>query len=193
MSDLSSWAQDTLRTVEQDGAKPDVVQLITAGDGQVWNTWVGPWPDVDGWVIKAQGYIRSLEQQWPSRAVSVIFVALTSQGEVLSQFPMTVTGKARAGHVDSHSSAVTMAVDNVVTTHEKLQRLVMVQLDAARKQIEANARVIDEQTTLITLYRQREALGTPQEPTEIEKMFAEQGPQMLSMLGALLEKVATKK
>ncbi|MCH9730987.1 MAG: hypothetical protein K0U84_15135 [Actinomycetia bacterium] len=192
MSDLSAWAGDTLRTVEQDGATPEFVRLVTTGDGQVWNTWSGPWVDVEGWVIKAQSYIRSLEQQWPTRAVGVLFVALTAQGEVLSQLPMTITGKARSGHVDSHSSAVTMAVDNVVTTHEKLQRLVMVQLDAARKQIEANARVMEEQTTLIQLYRQREVLGGS-EPSEIEKMMVEQAPQVMSMLGHLLEKVATKK
>lgn len=192
--DLQQWAERVLRTVEQDGANVAVVKLVTTHDGAVWNTWHPPWGEPSDWTAETTSYLRSLEQQWPSRVVPIVFVAETATGETLSQLPMTVTGKAKAGTLDAGAAAASVAFDNLANTIEKMQRLVNTQLDAARRTAEVNANVIEQQTHLIRLYREREMMspGGSGESTGLDKLVEDNAPAIVNMLGELVSRAGTK-
>lgn len=165
MTTLYDWAQTALRTVEQDGAAPHKVVLTTMHDNEVWNTWYGPFPDIDDWVTQANAYTRSLENDWPTREVQILFTVLSGDDEVLSRFPWRVKGKnakSAAAIGDSNAAAMAMAFDNVALTIEKLQRLINTQLDTARKTAEVNSVTMFQQTELIRLMRQNQILAEPE-------------------------------
>lgn len=190
MSSLEQWLEQICKLVEQDGTRCERVKLITTEDGQVWNSWFPPFDDAAQFAITVQGYIRSLEQEWPARQVSVSLVAESRQGEVLTQLPMRVTGQHRQGKVDSVSAANAMAFDSLATTLEKMQRLTNAQLDQARLQLEANIEVIVAQTDLIRVYRRKEIEGPSEGPTVLESVAQEHLPALLE-LGRMY--LATKK
>lgn len=159
---LLEWAEKQFRVVEQDGACAAQIKLVTAHDGEVWETWHAPFGEPSDWATGAEAFLRSLENEWPNRGVSVCFVATTAQGEVLSKLPRKVQGKNKqgaGGPWNADQAAVSMAMDNVALTVEKLQRLVNTQLDSARRISESNAVTIFQQTELIKLMRQNAAMG----------------------------------
>lgn len=186
MSSLAQWAERQFRTVEQDGAAVAVVRLVTAHDGEVWETWHPPFGEPSDWAVGAEGFLRSLENEWPNRAVPVCFVATTSSGEVLSKLPLKVQGKnkmAASGPWNADQAATSMAMDNIALTIEKLQRLVNTQLDAARKNLESSSVTIYQQTELIKLMRQNQAMDETEngESDPLLKLISEHGSDFLEI------------
>jgi hypothetical protein len=185
MTNLLEWAERQFRVVEQDGAATSCIKLITAHDGEVWETWSAPFGDPNEWVTGAEGYLRSLENEWPNRAVSVCFVALTAQGEVLAKFPRKVQGKnktAAGAPWNTDQAAVSMAMDNLALTMEKFQRLLNTQLDSARRIAESNAVTIYQQTELIKLMRQNQAVAESEtEQDALSKLIAQHGSDFFEL------------
>lgn len=184
MTSLLEWATRQFKVVEQDGAATACVKLITAHDGEVWETWTAPFPDPADWVTGAEGYLRSLEGEWPNRAVSVCFVALTGQGEVLAKYPKKVQGKNKQTGApwNTDQAAVSMAMDNLALTMEKFQRLLNTQLDSARRIAESNAVTIYQQTELIKLMRQNKAMDDSElEQDGLSKMITEHSGDFIEL------------
>lgn len=159
MSDLATWAERVIGVVEGDGATAVRIELVTSHDLEVWETWHAPFGKADEWCTQAHAYMRSLEAEWPTRKVQILFQAKAENGEVLSRLPLSITGKNRAGALDSAAAAQSVAFDQIALTIEKLQRLCNTQLDAARRTSEVNAEVIFQQTQLIRVFRERDLLG----------------------------------
>lgn len=197
MTGLLEWAERQFKVVEQDGAAVAVVKLVTAHDGEVWETWQAPWPSPEDWVTGAEAFLRSLENEWPNRGVSVCFVALSSSGEVLSKLPKKVQGKNKSGGGpwNTDQAAVSMAMDNVALTIEKLQRLVNTQLDSARRISESNAVTIFQQTELIKLMRQNQAMAESEggEPDALTKLVTEHGADFLEIAKLALKATSKTK
>lgn len=186
MTGLLEWAERQFKVVEQDGAAVAVIKLITAHDGEVWETWYAPFGDPADWATGADAFVRSLENEWPNRGVSICFVATTAGGEVLSKLPRKVQGKnkqAGAAPWNTDQAAVSMAMDNVAVTIEKLQRLINTQLDSARRISESNSVTIFQQTELIKLMRQNAAAAESesQEPDALSKLVNEHGADFLEL------------
>lgn len=184
MTNLQEWAERQFKVVEQDGATAAVVKLITAHDGEVWETWHAPFPEPEQWATAAEAFLRSLENEWPNRGVSVCFVATTQAGEVLAKLPRKVQGKNKTGGGpwNTDQAAVSMAMDNVALTVEKLQRLVNTQLDSARRISESNAVTIFQQTELIKLMRQNAAVAEETGGADpLTKLVAEHGSDFLEL------------
>lgn len=194
MTNLLDWAERNLKTVEQDGASVAVVKLITAHDGEVWETWHAPFPEPADWATGAEGFLRSLENEWPNRAVSVVFVASSAGGEVLSRLPARVQGKNKAQGApwNTDQAAFSMAMDNAALTMEKLQRLCNAQLDSARKIAESNAVTIYQQTELIKLMRQNAAMDESESPDALGKLIGDHAEDFVE-LGKLALKAYSSK
>lgn len=194
MTNLLDWAERNLKTVEQDGASVAVVKLITAHDGEVWETWHAPFPEAADWATGAEGFLRSLENEWPNRAVSVVFVASSAGGEVLSRLPARVQGKNKAQGApwNTDQAAFSMAMDNAALTMEKLQRLCNAQLDSARRIAESNAVTIFQQTELIKLMKQNAAMDEAENPDALGKLVAQHGGDFLELGKMALEAYAKK-
>jgi hypothetical protein len=182
---LQEWAERQFKVVEQDGACVAAVKLVTAHDNEVWETWTAPFPPAEEWAVGAETFLRSLENEWPNRGVSVCFIATTAQGEVLSKLPRKVQGKNKqgGGPWNTDQAAVSMAMDNVALTIEKLQRLVNTQLDSARRISESNAVTIYQQTELIKLMRQNAAIAESEsgQPDALTKLVSEHGADFLEL------------
>lgn len=186
MTNLLEWAERQFKVVEQDGAAVSVVKLVTAHDGEVWETWHAPFGEPADWATGAETFLRSLENEWPNRGVSVCFVASTAAGEVLSKLPRKVQGKNKqtgGAPWNTDQAAVSMAMDNVALTVEKLQRLVNTQLDSARRISESNAVTIFQQTELIKLMRQNAAMAESEggQPDALTKLVSEHGSDFLEL------------
>lgn len=194
MTNLLDWAERNLKTVEQDGASVAVVKLITAHDGEVWETWHAPFPEAADWATGAEGFLRSLENEWPNRAVSVVFVASSAGGEVLSRLPARVQGKNKAQGApwNTDQAAFSMAMDNAALTMEKLQRLCNSQLDASRKIAESNAVTIFQQSEYIKLLRQNAVMGESESPDALGRLIGEHAEDFIE-LGKLALKAYSSK
>ena len=197
MTSLLDWAERQFRQVEQDGAVVATIKLITGHDGEVWETWTAPFGEPTDWITGVEGYLRSLENEWPNRAVNVLFVALSAQGEVLSRFPKQVTGRNKAtagGPWNSDQAAASMAMDNVALTMEKLQRLVNTQLDASRRIAESNAVTIFQQNELIKLLKHNAAVAESEvEQDVLTKMLSEHGSDFLELAKLALSAASDKR
>lgn len=196
MTNLLEWAERQFKVVEQDGACVATIKLITAHDGEVWETWHAPFGDPADWSTAAEAFLRSLENEWPNRGVSVCFVASSAAGEVLSKLPKKVQGKNKAGGGapwNTDQAAVSMAMDNVALTIEKLQRLINTQLDSARKISESNAVTIFQQTELIKLMRQNAAMEeASSEADPLTKLVTEHGADFLEIAKLALKTTQKK-
>jgi hypothetical protein len=191
LTNLVQWAERQFRVVEQDGAHATQIKLITAHDNEVWETWLAPWPSPEEWAAGAEAYLQSLENEWPSRAVSVVFTALAANGDVLAKLPRKVTGKNKtAGGApwNTEQAAFSMMMDNVALTMEKFQRLMNTQLDTARRNAESNAVTMFQQTELIKLMRQNAAMTEGQtEPDPLSKLVAEHGGDFIEIAKMVLK------
>lgn len=198
MTSLQDWAERQFRMVEQDGAAVATVRLVTAHDGEVWETWTAPFGKPEDWAVEAEAFLRSLENEWPNRAVSVLFLASTASGEALSKLPRKVQGKNKnqGAPWNTDQAALSMAMDNIAVTMEKLQRLFNTQLDMARRTSESNAVTIYQQNELIKLMMQNQAAAEQGNGAgdALTKMISEHGSDFLElakmMLNAYGKKVA---
>jgi hypothetical protein len=179
-----------LRTVETDGAKVAKIALVTAHDGEVWHTWYAPFGAPDELCAAVEGFVRSLEQEWPTRVVPIALLATSHERETLSRLPMRVTGKAKTGSLDSATAATGVVFDNLANTIEKLQRLTNTQLDAARRTIEQHVEQTQQYSELIKLYRERETLGG--DSNSLDELVAENAGPVLGMLAQLIQHQVSK-
>ena len=91
--------------------------------------------------------------------------------------------KQGGGPWNTDQAAVSMAMDNVALTIEKLQRLVNTQLDSARRISESNSVTIFQQTELIKLMRQNAAMAESEsrDPDALTRLISEHGPDFLEL------------
>lgn len=196
MTDFLEWAERQFRVVEQDGAHVAAIKLVTPHDNEVWETWHAPFGDPSAWVTGAEAFLRSLESQWPNRAVPVVFIAVSQTGEVLSRLPRNVQGKNKAGGApwNTDLAAISMAMDNIAVTIEKLHRLTNTQLDSARRLLEGATETVHQQGEYIRLLRHN-AIMTEGEnaPDPLVKLVSEHGPDFLEIAKLALKASNGKK
>lgn len=194
MSSVSQWAERVLRTVEQDGTCTHRVRLLTPDDGQVWETWYGPFGAPDEFATSVDSHIRSLEQEWPTRQIRVVLVAESAQGEVLSQLPLRVTGKLRGGSLDAMQAAQSATGDAIVNTVDKLTRLVNTNIDASRRHVELTLDTMVRQSELLNVYRNKAMQDDESEkPTVLEQasdLLKPYQPVILQLLEGLAKRGA---
>lgn len=181
---LLQWAERQFKVVEQNGAHVSIIKLVTPHDGEVWETWQAPFGEPDAWVTHVEGLLRSLEGQWPNRAVPVVFVATTAQGEPLAKLPLSVTGKnkSNASPWSAEQAALSMMIDNFAVSLEKVCRLCNTQLDGARKMNESATVTIFQQTEYIKLLLQRELASKAETDTDpLSKLIADRGGDFVDL------------
>lgn len=193
MSSLLQWVEMVTAAVEQDGVRVERIKLLSTEDGQVWNTWVAPFAAPSELSVQMEGYLRSLQQEWPTQQIGILWVAFSRDGETLSQLPMRVQGEARKGRVDSIAAANAVAFDSLAKTFEKMQHLTHSLLDQARLHQESNVETIVAQTQLIQLYRAKEIEGTADGPTATEKLLESHLPDLMELGKLYLETQQKKK
>jgi hypothetical protein len=144
--------------VEQDGAMVSRINVVTTHDGQIYNSWFPPWPSPHDWNVEVDAFLRTLEQQWPTRAVGITFIALSKQGETIAQLPHSIQGQKKNGALSTGDAALGVGLDAIAVTIEKLQRLTNSQLDSSRRTLESQSETIHQLGEIVKLYRQREIL-----------------------------------
>jgi hypothetical protein len=192
---LLQWAERQFKVVEQNGTHVSLIKLITPHDGEVWETWQAPFGEPDAWVTHVEELLRSLEGQWPSRAVPVVFMASSAQGEVLAKYPHTVTGKNKSNVSpwSAEQAALSMMVDNFALSLEKVCRLVNTQLDGARKMNESANVTIFNQTEYIKLLLNRDAMQQSESGSDpLSKLVAERGSDFVDIAKMLAMNYAKK-
>lgn len=184
MTGLLEWAERQIKVVEQNGACAATIRLVTPHDNEVWETWHAPFGDPAAWVTGAETFLRSLETEWPNRAVSVVFIAASATGEVLSRMPCKVQGKNKGAGApwNTDQAAFSMAMDNVAVTIEKLLRLTNGQLDSARRLLESSTETVHQQAEYIRILRHNALLSeSDNQPDALTKLIGEHGSDFMEI------------
>jgi hypothetical protein len=194
---LSDWAESVFGVVEQDGATAFRVRLITPTNGDVWATWLQPFPEPSAWQVAAESVLRGLEQQFGGRH-QLSFVAETKTGEQTAQLPWRITGKLASGNLESAQQAAASTFASLAATMERIQELANVQLENARKQVEQQSQWSHQLMGVVRAYRETtiaegngEASASP-----IQALFLENLPKIMQgaelMVGAWMQQQAQK-
>lgn len=189
---LTDWAARLIGVLETDGATTDRFTLETPHDGEVWYTWHRP-VTAEQLDSEVQLQLRHLENQFPKRKIPVQVVAHADR-EVIARYPMTVTGTQQGGHLDAQSQATATAFDTMVTSIEKLSRLMNTQVDQARLMLETINEERRQYAELATAYRIREVMGDGQENSSdaMKELIMQHGKPVLELLTHLLAERVTK-
>lgn len=190
---VTDWLGKVINTFETDGSVTARITLVLIEQGETYDTWFPPF-DVDSVARDIDARLRDIELEFSANIIPCQLIAETAERnghrETLSRLPMRIMGKAKKGEGSREAaiSAQGVVFDNAATTMEKLLRLCNTQLDAARMNTEVLNTTILEMTTLLKVYRTREAFGDGDDGklSPVAELLNQHGGQALTLLTELL-------
>lgn len=191
---LEKWAARQLRVVEEDGTVTARIRLVCVTDGSQLEVWEGEelqQPAAD-WTAQALSLLTEMQEDWPTKPISLLFIAEDKNGSQRSSCPLVRHGKNRDASPDLMKGrdikAITDSMEAIAKTNDRVLATANGQLDRMNTALQTMTEHHMSTLEFVREKLQHEALTVAQQTQTTDKVM-----QLIEQFGPMLAEVLQAK